>query len=63
MSCVLNAPDVLTVDECAVLLRVCTKQVRKMVKNQTFDSFRIGNSIRILRVSVETYIDNQLTAA
>ena len=47
MSCVLNAPDVLTVDECAVLLRVCTKQVRKMVKNQTF----------------ETYIDNQLKAA
>lgn len=58
-----TAPDVLTVDECANLLRVCTKQVRKMVKNKTLESFRLGNSIRILRVSVETYIENQLKAA
>lgn len=63
MSCVLNAPDILTVDECAALLRICTKQVRKMVKDKDLDSFRIGNTIRILRVSVEAYIENQLQAA
>lgn len=63
MSCVLNAPDILTVDECAALLRVCTKQVRKMVKNEELDGFRIGKAIRIPKVSVEAYIDNQLPAA
>lgn len=58
-----TAPDVLTVDECAALLRVCTKQIRKMVKDNVLDSFRIGNAIRILKVSVETYVENQLQAA
>lgn len=58
-----NAPDVLTVDECAALLRVCTKQVRKMIHSGSLDSFRIGNAIRIPKVSVETYIETQLQAA
>lgn len=58
-----NAPDVLTVDKCAALLRVCTKQVRKMIHSGDLDCFRISSAIRIPKVSVETYIETHLQAA
>ena len=58
-----NAPDVLTVDECAALIRVCTKQVRKMIHSGDLDCFRISSAIRIPKVSVEAYIETHLQAA
>lgn len=52
--------DILTVDECADALKICSKQVRKLVHAGDLGCFRVGNAIRIPRVSVETYISRQL---
>lgn len=52
--------DILTVNECADALQICSKQVRKLVHSGDLGCFRIGNAIRIPRVSVEDYINRQL---
>lgn len=52
--------DILTVNECAEALQICTKQVRKMVHSGDLNCFRVGNAIRIPKVYVEDYICRQL---
>ena len=52
--------DVLTVDDCADALRICTKQVRTLIENKEIKSFRVGKSIRIPKVYLEEFISKQL---
>ena len=52
--------DILTVDECAEALQICSKQVRKLLHAGDLGCFRIGNAIRIPKVYVEDYICRQL---
>lgn len=55
--------EVMTVDQCAEALQLCTKQVRKMYHSGEIGGFRVGSAIRILRVSVEDYILRQMNKA
>lgn len=53
--------DVLTVDDCADALRICTKQVRTLISSGQLKSFRVGNAIRIPKVYVEEFISEQIS--
>lgn len=55
--------DILTVDECAEALQICTKQVRDMIKRNEIPCFRIGTAIRIPKVYLEEYIIRQMENA
>tara|TARA_R100000808_G_scaffold12335_1_gene30788 strand:- start:2585 stop:2881 length:297 start_codon:yes stop_codon:yes gene_type:complete len=44
--------EILTPDECADLLRVSTRTVRKLSDNGEIPSFRVGNQVRFLRADV-----------
>ena len=51
-------PDVLTVREVAKLLGVSTKLVYKLLKEQAFQSIRIGREHKIAKVNLIDYIRN-----
>lgn len=59
----LNCPDILTVEECAAILKICPKQVRYLLQCEKIEHFRIGKSIRIPRVALEAYISRQMEHA
>jgi len=52
-------PDVLCVDEVSVLLGVSTKQVYKMLNEQTIPSVRIGRSHRIAKIKLIDFISGE----
>ncbi|MCI9610385.1 MAG: helix-turn-helix domain-containing protein [Oscillibacter sp.] len=55
--------SVMTVEQCAEALQLCTKQIRILYHAKEIQGFQVGRAIRILRSSVEDYILRQMKRA
>lgn len=51
-------PMALTVPEVAEILRVCTKTVYKLIKENSIPSVKIGREIRVSKVRLIDYLQN-----
>ena len=51
-------PMALTVPEVAEILRVCTKTVYKLIKEDTIPSVKIGREIRVPKGRLIDYLQN-----
>ena len=51
-------PMALTVQEVAEILRVCTKTVYKLIKENSIPSVKIGREIRVSKVRLIDYLQN-----
>ena len=51
-------PMALTVPEVAEILRVCTKTVYKLIKENSIPSVKIGREIRVSKVRLIHYLQN-----
>ena len=51
-----RAPTVLTVDDVAATLQVCTKTVRRWIKDGALPHLRLGRAIRVRAVDVDVFL-------
>lgn len=49
--------SIMTVEEVADYLRLSTKTIRRMIQQKELPSLRVGGSIRIARLDLETYME------
>lgn len=59
----MDAPDVLTPEEAARLLRVSLDTVRKMLREGRLPGAKVGREWRILRRDLEAYLRGQKEGA
>ena len=52
-------PSFLTVKETANQLRVCEKQVRRLIWRGELPAFRFGTSLRIRKADIATFVANR----
>jgi excisionase family DNA binding protein len=61
-----DMPMLLTLDECASVLRVSTRTVRRMIKRRELVAFRLGDGpnrqLRIVEKSLLIFISQRLKA-
>lgn len=50
---------VYTVDEIALILSVSKKSVYELIKEEKFNTVRIGSAIRVSKKSFDEWLDNQ----
>jgi excisionase family DNA binding protein len=52
----LNEPDFRTVKETAQHLRLCEKQIRRLIERGELPAYRFGGAIRIMKKEVISYV-------
>jgi excisionase family DNA binding protein len=52
-----DSEDFLTVKETAQYLRLCEKQIRRLISRGELSAYRFGTALRIKRQDIEDYAD------
>ena len=55
-----NLPDILTIDDLQIALRIGRSTAYKLVQEDQINSFRIGRSIKVYKRSLVEYIEKAL---
>lgn len=55
-----NLPDILTIDDLQIALRIGRSTAYKLVQDDQIHSFRIGRSIKVYKRSLVEYIEKAL---
>jgi len=55
-----DQPSFLTVKETAGALRLCEKQVRRLIWRGALPAYRFGTALRIKREDIDSYVSAQL---
>jgi excisionase family DNA binding protein len=56
---VLEKPDFCTVKETAQQLRLCEKQIRRLIKRGELPAYRFGGALRIKKKDIDGYVEAQ----
>jgi excisionase family DNA binding protein len=52
----LEKADFCTVKETAQHLRLCEKQIRRLIERGEFPAYRFGTAIRIMKKDIDSYV-------
>lgn len=55
-----NLPDILTIDDLQIALRIGRSTAYKLIQDDRIHSFRIGRSIKVYKRSLVEYIEKAL---
>ena len=55
----LEKPDFCTVKETAQYLRLCEKQIRRLIERGELPAYRFGAALRIKKKDIDVYVEAQ----
>ena len=55
----LEKPDFYTVKETAQYLRLCEKQIRRLIERGELPAYRFGAALRIKKKDIDAYVQSQ----
>jgi excisionase family DNA binding protein len=56
---ILETPDFYTVKETAQYLRLCEKQIRRLIERGELPAYRFGAALRIKKQEIDAYVEEQ----